>query len=95
MTFILLTQGILIGIVLLQGWQNRQLVKTMEFGALNALLLSDRLVASLSIAKVFMAYLSRAEDMDRACMVLTEEAVKDMHAAYYFALNGTPMTEDA
>lgn len=95
MTGYLIAQGVLIAIILLQMWQNYTLVRNLRAASLNGLHLSCRLTHALSIARVFMGYLSKAEDTDRACMTLTEGAVKDMHRSYFYAMNGQPMTEDA
>ena len=93
-TFLLLSQGALIALVVLQAWQNRALTRHLRGAALNSLCLSGRLSASLSIASVMMQYLARAENTDHASMVLTDDTVKEMHRAYYYAKSGEPMTED-
>lgn len=90
----LIAQGVLIAVILLQMWQNQRLSNNLSRAVINCLHLSGRLSASLSIAKVFMQYLSDAETNGKAGMALTEDAVNEMHRAYFYAVNGQPMTED-
>lgn len=93
-TTLLLAQGALMAIVILQAWQNMKLNRSLRGATINCLNLSGRLSASLSIASVMMQYLARAEDNDHASMVLTNDTVKEMHRAYFYATSGELMSED-